>query len=224
MKTIITSSGESMTSEFDLRFGRAAYFCVLDEESGKTEFFHNEDQNAEMGAGTKAAEKALEWGVQKVISGDFGPKAKEVLERFNVQMVIMTDSSAKVEDVVKLLQGQAKTKTMKKRIAIPVQDGMLNEHFGHCSHLVFFDVDENDQIINESIVDAPPHQPGLLPPWLAERGVTDVIAGGMGQRAIQLFKQNGVNVFVGAPKIRAKELLEGFVSNELAFSANYCDH
>ncbi|MCK7542001.1 MAG: hypothetical protein MZV63_69485 [Marinilabiliales bacterium] len=35
-----------------------------------------------------------------------------------------------------------------------------------------------------------PHEPGLLPGWLAEKGVTDVIAGGMGQRAIGLFNSH----------------------------------
>jgi predicted Fe-Mo cluster-binding NifX family protein len=63
-----------------------------------------------------------------------------------------------------------------------------------------------------------------LPTWLAENGVTDVLAGGMGNRAIQLFNQNGVNVFVGAPKLEARELISGFLNNSIQFSANYCDH
>jgi predicted Fe-Mo cluster-binding NifX family protein len=46
----------------------------------------------------------------------------------------------------------------------------------------------------------------------------------MGQRAINIFNQNGVNAFVGAPKMSAKELVEGFLSGSLEFSANYCDH
>lgn len=34
-----------------------------------------------------------------------------------------------------------------------------------------------------------PHEPGFLPVWLALQGVTHIIAGGMGQRAISLFNQ-----------------------------------
>ena len=57
----------------------------------------------------------------------------------------------------------------------------------------------SDKSITEvSLVTPPPHEPGLLPAWLAEKGVTDVIAGGMGQRAIDLFNHQKINVFVGA--------------------------
>ena len=89
---------------------------------------------------------------------------------------------------------------MTRKFAIPTSNGLLDEHFGHCQEFVLIDV-EDHKIKNQSRLDAPPHQPGLLPPWLAERGVTDVIAGGMGQRAIQIFNQCNVNVFVGAAKI-----------------------
>ena len=112
---------------------------------------------------------------------------------------------------------------MKKIFAIPVTNGVLDAHFGHCSHFAFIEV-EDDKIIAEKLEDAPPHQPGLLPPWIAERGATDVIAGGMGQMAIDIFNKNKVNVFVGAPALTTKELVEGFIDGTLSFRANYCDH
>lgn len=112
---------------------------------------------------------------------------------------------------------------MKKKIAIPVNDGMLAEHFGHCSHFELIDI-ENETILQISMVEAPPHQPGLLPPWLSEKGVTDVIAGGMGQKAIEIFKTHQVNVFTGAPSVSSHELITGFLNNSLSFAANYCDH
>ena len=100
---------------------------------------------------------------------------------------------------------------------------MLAEHFGHCSHFELIDI-ENETIVQKSMVEAPPHQPGLLPPWLSEKGVTDVIAGGMGQKAIEIFKYHQVNVFTGAPKVSSQELITGFLNNSLSFTANYCDH
>jgi predicted Fe-Mo cluster-binding NifX family protein len=112
---------------------------------------------------------------------------------------------------------------MNKKFAIPVKDGVLDGHFGHCSHFALIDV-ENDQIVKEELVEAPPHEPGILPPFLAKLGVSDVLAGGMGQRAIQLFKQNNVNVFVGAPQMNAKELVLAYLSGSVEFTANYCDH
>jgi predicted Fe-Mo cluster-binding NifX family protein len=110
-----------------------------------------------------------------------------------------------------------------KKIAIPVSDGILDPHFGHCQKFAVVDV-AGKQIRMITYLDAPPHQPGLLPPWLAERGITEVIAGGMGQRAIQLFNYEGINVFVGAPRLTPEELVEGFMNETITFSANYCDH
>ena len=109
------------------------------------------------------------------------------------------------------------------KIAIPTSDGLLDAHFGHCKQFAMLEV-ENSEILGITFLDAPPHQPGLLPPWLAERGATDIIAGGMGQRAIDLFNEQGVNVFVGAPKLPATEIVEGFLNKTLSFTSNYCDH
>ncbi len=113
---------------------------------------------------------------------------------------------------------------MKKKIAIPVDNaGNLDSHFGHCKYFAILSIDDKEIVSEEKIV-PPPHEPGLLPVWLAEKGVTDIIAGGMGKRAIDIFNENGVNAFVGAPQISAKELVEGHLNNTLTFSANYCDH
>lgn len=113
---------------------------------------------------------------------------------------------------------------MKKKIAIPIdENGILDAHFGHCKFFNLINVEDN-KITGEEKIVPPPHEPGLLPKWLSEKGATDILAGGMGQRAIQLFNGYGVNAFVGAPKISAKELVEGFLNEQLSFTANYCDH
>jgi len=74
------------------------------------------------------------------------------------------------------------------------------------------------------MVTPPPHEPGILPGWLAEKGVTDIIAGGIGQRAIGLFNQNKINVFVGAQIKDPSELANDLINNTLVAGANYCDH
>jgi predicted Fe-Mo cluster-binding NifX family protein len=112
---------------------------------------------------------------------------------------------------------------MKKKIAIPTSNGQLDPHFGHCRQFTLVEV-EDDLIQGTTILEAPPHKPGLLPPWLVERDVTDVIAGGMGNRAIQLFNQFGINVFVGAPILSPPELVTGLIEKTITFAANYCDH
>ncbi len=103
MKTIITAAGKNPASLFDKRFGRAAWFCLLDDASGQIEFLENEYASANGGAGTKVAEKMVELGVQKVVSGDFGPKAKDLLEKFDVQMVVVQEDLT-VEELLEKLQ------------------------------------------------------------------------------------------------------------------------
>ena len=59
------------------------------------------------------------------------------------------------------------------RIVIPLADGKLTSHFGHCASFALVDVDPAEKIIvKREDIEAPPHEPGLLPPWLAERGRT----------------------------------------------------
>lgn len=112
---------------------------------------------------------------------------------------------------------------MKKKIAVPLENGKLCAHFGHCEQFAIIDTNENI-ITDELLVTPPPHEPGLLPAWLAEKGVTDVISGGMGQRAIYLFNREKINVFVGAPIKDPKELASDLLTNTLEAGANYCDH
>ena len=112
---------------------------------------------------------------------------------------------------------------MKKRIAVPAENGKLCPHFGHCQSFAIFDA-EGQTIRDEVMLDPPPHEPGILPAWIAQQQVTDVIAGGMGQRAIQLFNSYRVNVFVGAPLKSPRELVQDLLDGTLEAGANYCDH
>lgn len=111
------------------------------------------------------------------------------------------------------------------RFAIPLAEGRLAVHFGHCASFALVDADPATQtIVKREDVAAPPHQPGLLPPWLAERGVTAIIAGGMGQRAQQLFAEQGIEVAVGAPVEMPEKLVADYLAGTLGVGQNACDH
>ena len=111
------------------------------------------------------------------------------------------------------------------RIAIPVAQGRLCMHFGHCEEFHLIDVDPQKKVITlKQVLKAPDHQPGLLPPWLHERGANVVIAGGMGGRAQQLFAQNNIKVVVGAPGEEPETVVKGYLDGTLKTGANVCDH
>ncbi len=111
------------------------------------------------------------------------------------------------------------------KIAIPMADGRLCMHFGHCEQFALVEVDESDgNSTRTALLTPPPHEPGLLPRWLHEQGATVIIAGGMGQRAQQLFAQSGVKVVVGAPADTPEDLVAAFLSGTLVSGQNTCDH
>ncbi len=111
------------------------------------------------------------------------------------------------------------------RIAIPVAEGKLAVHFGHCEQFALIDVDEESgDIQGTELVQAPEHEPGLLPRWLAQKGVGLVIAGGMGRRAMGLFAESGIRVAVGAPAEAPEELAKQFLAGSLVTGDNVCDH
>lgn len=111
------------------------------------------------------------------------------------------------------------------KIALPVSENKLCLHFGHCEKFEVFDVDDSSQAITaRTTFDAPPHQPGLLPRWLADKGVKCVIAGGMGSRAVAIFKENGVNVVTGAPAGEPSAIISDYIAGRLATGSNVCDH
>lgn len=111
------------------------------------------------------------------------------------------------------------------RIAIPLASGKLSLHFGHCETFALVDVNpEEKTILGREDVDAPPHQPGLLPPWLAQHGASVIIAGGMGQRAQGLLAQNGIEVVLGAPSQTPESLVSDYLAGTLQAGENICDH
>ena len=113
----------------------------------------------------------------------------------------------------------------KMRIAIPLAQGKLSLHFGHCDQFAIFDIDDKtSKVINREDVTPPDHAPGVLPKWLHENNVGVIIAGGMGQRAQQLFAQNDIKVIVGASDGSPEELVSAYLENKLQTGDNICDH
>lgn len=109
------------------------------------------------------------------------------------------------------------------KFAIPLLNGKLTAHFGHCQEFALIQVEDN-QIKNKELVAPPPHEPGVLPKWLHDQGIDVVIAGGMGNRAIALFAENEINVVTGAPSLEPEALVESYLKKTLQTGENLCDH
>ncbi len=109
------------------------------------------------------------------------------------------------------------------RIAFPTNDEiMVESHFGHCKKFTIYTVN-GESILKKEVVDAPPHAVGVLPKFLGELKVNVIITGGMGERAIDLFKGQNVDVILGASG-DISEILKVYMEGELYSTGSACTH
>jgi len=162
---------------------------------------------------------------ETVISGDSGTpmvQAKphsETAKAFGRIVRALLEPEFQASATVTTLDGRS------MKIAVPVTNGVLSSHFGHCEQFVLFDVGADGKTIGQqSVLTPPPHEPGTFPRWLHEQGATILIAGGIGSRAQSLFGQNGIQVVAGASGGAPDLLVREFLDGRLATGANICDH
>jgi ATP-binding protein involved in chromosome partitioning len=111
------------------------------------------------------------------------------------------------------------------RIAIPVEDGKLFGHFGGAPSFALIDTDEETGAITaREDIEAPPHEPGLLPKWLSERGVELVMTGGIGPAARNLLAKRGIEVLTGVVADTPEALVAARHAGTLETGVNDCDH
>ena len=110
-----------------------------------------------------------------------------------------------------------------KMLVVPVSEGKLSSHFGHCEQFAFIET-QNGKIVKTEMRNPPAHEPGVLPQWLHEQGADVAIVGGMGENAQQLLRGNGIQVVMGAPMDSPESLANQYLTNTLVSGENRCDH
>ncbi len=82
------------------------------------------------------------------------------------------------------------------KIAITTDGEHVAAHFGRCPAFTLIDIDAN-KITAREVIDNPGHQPGFIPRFLYDRGVRCIITGGMGARAVELFRELEMEAIAG---------------------------
>ena len=103
MKVAITSTGNSLSSKLDQRFGRCSHFMIYDTETKGMEFIPNPNKEAQEGAGPASVQLVASRNVQKIISGEFGIKIKSLLDSLKIQMIVLKEQEKKIEDIINML-------------------------------------------------------------------------------------------------------------------------
>ena len=106
------------------------------------------------------------------------------------------------------------------KTAISTDGDYVSAHFGRCPSYTIFDA-ENSKILNKERVDNPGHQPGFIPQFLHEKGVECIIAGGMGMRAQNLFKDFNIKTILGISG-KIDDVIEEIKNNTLKGGESLC--
>ncbi len=108
------------------------------------------------------------------------------------------------------------------KVAVATERGRVAPHFGHCPQYTIAEIQQGN-VVEREVIDNPGHQPGFLPGYLAQKGVDLVVAGGMGQRARDLFQQQGIATVVGVEGA-VEAALGRCAAGDLRDEGNYCAH
>jgi predicted Fe-Mo cluster-binding NifX family protein len=119
MKVAVSSTGENLDARLDPRFGRCAYFLVVDPEDMSFEAFENESASQRGGAGIQAAQFIASLGVTVVITGNCGPNAVQTLSAAGIELI--TGQAGVVKGVVE---------RFKKGNLKPTSAATVDSHFG----------------------------------------------------------------------------------------------
>ncbi len=112
---------------------------------------------------------------------------------------------------------------MKKIFAVPTIGEKLCAHFGHCEKFALIET-KDQEVMNVEYITPPVHQPGTYPRFLAAKGVSAIIAGGMGVKAQDIFAQHRIEVFVGVGSEDPETLVAQYFNDQLETGENLCDH
>jgi len=109
------------------------------------------------------------------------------------------------------------------KIAVAVQNDAVCPHFGHAPHYALFTVDEAGNILDRTDHPNPGHAPGVLPKWLESLSADVIIAGGMGPRAEELFRAQGIEPVIGVSG-DIEEAVKKYCSGVLELGPSACHH
>jgi predicted Fe-Mo cluster-binding NifX family protein len=88
MKIAITASGPTLEANVDPRFGRCAYFLIVDTDTLEFEAVENPNIALGQGAGIQSAQLMAAKGAKFVLTGNCGPNAHETLSAAGVGAIL----------------------------------------------------------------------------------------------------------------------------------------
>lgn len=109
------------------------------------------------------------------------------------------------------------------KIALPSRDNRIDGHFGHCEYFTVFTINESRAIVSEEIIPSPAGCgcKSNIAQLLAQKGVTVMLAGNMGDGAVHVLNHSGIAVVRGCAG-DVKTVAQNWIQGNLADSGVSC--
>jgi len=88
MKIVFSSTGPDLDSTIDPRFGRCAYFVVVNLDDMSFEAIENESMALGGGAGIQSGQFIANTGASAVVTGNVGPNASRTLNAAGIDVIV----------------------------------------------------------------------------------------------------------------------------------------
>jgi len=95
MKIAVTSTGPTLDDNVEARFGRCAYFLIIETDTMQLEALENPNIALGGGAGIQSAQLMSEKGVTIVLTGNCGPNAFNVFGQAGIQVIVGVSGPAR---------------------------------------------------------------------------------------------------------------------------------
>lgn len=112
------------------------------------------------------------------------------------------------------------------KIALPSRQNKIDDHFGHCEYFTVYTVDKDKkEILHQETVSAPTGCgcKSTIAQTLADMNVTVMLAGNMGDGAVNVLRNCGIEVLRGCSG-DVRDVAASWLNGSLADSGDSCDH
>jgi predicted Fe-Mo cluster-binding NifX family protein len=111
------------------------------------------------------------------------------------------------------------------KVAVPTRGNAVDDHFGHCEAYTVFTIDDNKKIVSSEILPSPQGCgcKSNIASVLQEMGVTVMLAGNMGNGALNVLMSHGIEVYRGNSG-DVRKLTEAFLQDNVSDSGEGCHH
>ena len=109
------------------------------------------------------------------------------------------------------------------KIAVPTREHFVDDHFGHCEYYSIYSISPENKIEKEELMEAPQGCgcKSDIAITLSKMGVDTMLAGNMGQGAVNKITSAGIKVYRGCSG-KVREQVELFLEGQVIDSGKTC--